>query len=97
MTENLTSVKNMFSAYLNQDFDLIFGTPDEAVQAFVKQSTKEQVTRAAHEIRGLLDMTISEHDMHKLLVEQLGCYYYYPAEWPSARKWLQHTLKLIEH
>jgi hypothetical protein len=96
MTATLPIVKSMFSVYLNQDFDLVFGTADDAIRAFVEYSDRNEVSRAIDEIRTMLAMTRSEDDLRKLILEELGSCYFYPAEWSSAERWLQHVLLLLD-
>jgi hypothetical protein len=85
----------MFSAYLNQDFDLMFGTADEAIRAFMRQSARDEVSAVVHDIQAILSMKLSEGDLQKRILQDLGSCYYYPAEWPSAELWLIHVLELL--
>ncbi|MFP3614878.1 contact-dependent growth inhibition system immunity protein [Paraburkholderia sp. DD10] len=95
MTATFQTVKNMFSAYLNQDFDLVFGTVDDAIRAFVQHSAPDEVSRAKHEIRTILAMQLPEEELQKVILQDLGSCYYYPAEWASAQLWLEHVLALL--
>lgn len=95
MMANFPTVKNMFSAYLNQDFDLMFGTADDAIRAFVERSAHDEVSLAIGELRAILAMPLSELDQQNLILEGLGSCYYYPAEWSSAELWLQHVLQML--
>jgi hypothetical protein len=90
------ATNNMFSAYLNQDFDLLFGAADDAICAFVRHSSQDEILRVVHELRDILLMKLSEEDMKKLILQDLGACYYYPIEWSSAEVWLEHVLALIE-
>jgi hypothetical protein len=85
----------MFSAYLNQDFDLLFGAPDDAIRAFVQHSTEDEVTRAIHDVRTILSMKLSEGDLRNLILQDMGSCYYYPAEWESGERWLRHVLHVL--
>ncbi|GAA0835963.1 MAG: hypothetical protein CL858_03825 [Cupriavidus sp.] len=95
MKAQFATAKNMFSAYLNQDFDLIFGTADDAIRAFVEHSGVEEVSRAAVEIESILAMKLPEPDLAKLTLQNLGCCYQYSMEWPSGDAWLRHLLVLL--
>jgi len=66
----------MFSAYLNQDFVLMFGTADDAIRTFVRQSARDEVSPVVHDIQAILSMKLSEGDLQKLILQDLGsCYY----------------------
>lgn len=95
MTKNLQSAENMFSAYLNQDFDLMFGTADEAIRAFVQHGTPAKVSLVISDVEKVLSMRLSEEDLQKLILQELGSYYYFPAEWASGELWLRHVLDIL--
>jgi len=76
MTAISQAAKNMFSAYLNQDFVLMFGTADDAIRTFVRQSARDEVSPVVHDIQAILSMKLSEGDLQKLILQDLGsCYY----------------------
>lgn len=95
MTAILHSAKNLFSAYLNQDFDLLFATADDAIRTFAQQSTSDEVSRAIADVETILSMNLSEEDVRKLVLQELGSCYYYPNEWTSGRVWLRHVLNVL--
>lgn len=96
MTTIFLTAKNMFSAYLNQDFELLFGTVDDALRAFVERSARDEVRRVIDELRELLAMKLPEGDLQRIIYDELGACYYYPNEWPSAELWLRHVLALLD-
>jgi hypothetical protein len=96
MTANFLTVKNMFSAYLNQDFDLMFGTADDAIRAFLEQGAQDEVLKARDEMRAILAMKLPEGELQKLILGDLGSCYYYSSEWSSADHWLNHVLQLLD-
>ncbi|WP_439684018.1 contact-dependent growth inhibition system immunity protein [Cupriavidus oxalaticus] len=96
MTAIFPTVKNMFSAYLNQDFELMFGTAEDAIRAFLDHTSHENVWRASEEVRAILAMKLREDELQKLILGDLGCCYYYPAQWSSADFWLRHVLELLD-
>lgn len=85
----------LFSACLNQDFDLIFGTADDAIRAFFDHGSRDEVLAAIEEIRAIVNMNLQESEAQKLILEDLGSCYYYPADWPSAALWLNHVVGLL--
>lgn len=96
MKRAFPTVKGMFSAYLNQDFDLIFGTADDAIRSFVEHSSLEEVSRAQDEIRAIESLNLSESDLQTLILHDLGCCYQYSIEWPSGETWLRHLIALLK-
>lgn len=95
MKDKFPTVRNFFSTYLNQDFDLIFGTADDAMRKFVELSDRDKVSMAAGEIQAIIDMKLSEEDLRKLIFDDLGSYYYYPLDWLSGDLWLGHVLRIL--
>jgi hypothetical protein len=95
MTAQFATAKNMFSAYLNQDYDLMFGTADDALRAFVEHSSRDEVARVQDEIRTIRAMNLSEADLETLILRDLGCCYQYLLEWSSGDAWLRHVLALL--
>lgn len=95
MRDRFPTVQSFFSTYLNQDFDLIFGTADDAVRKFVEHSERAKVSLAADEIQAIIDMKLGEDDLRKLIFDDLGSYYYYPSDWVSGDLWLGHVLRLM--
>lgn len=85
----------MFSAYLNQDFDLMFDTADDAIRTFAQQSAPYEVSLVMRDIQAILSMKLSEEDLRKLILQDLGSCYYYLTEWTSAGLWLMHVLELL--
>jgi hypothetical protein len=95
MTTQFSIAKNMFSAYLNQDFDLVFGSVDDAIRTFVEHSSPDEVFRLQDEIRIIQGMGLSETDLENLILQDLGCCYQYLREWPSGDTWLTHVITLL--
>lgn len=81
------------TAYLHQDFDLEFGTPDEALLRFRKDVGEEGVDALNAEIDKLLDHP--DDVLTKLILEDFESQYFFPLDWDSAASWLQHIKTLI--
>lgn len=95
MTAQFTTLRQMFSAYLNQDFDVIFGTADDAIRQFVAHSNPSEVATAIGHILAIHATRLSEPDLESLIVGELGCCYTYLTDWPSGDAWLEHVVKLL--
>uniref|UniRef100_UPI0039EE9075 contact-dependent growth inhibition system immunity protein n=1 Tax=Bordetella sputigena TaxID=1416810 RepID=UPI0039EE9075 len=95
MAVKFATARQMLSAYLNQDFDVIFGTADDAIRQFIAHSSPCEVATAIGDILAILAMRLSEPDLESLIVGKLGCCYTYLADWPSGDAWLEHIVKLL--
>lgn len=96
MNNEFPLLKNMFSAYLNQDFDLEFGSADEAIFAFSYHANNFDKERALGELNVLLNANIDEEQLKNLIFNGLGCCYFYPAEWGDGAAWLRHVSSLLK-
>lgn len=96
MNSNFPVIKNMFSAYLNQDFDLDFGSADEAIFAFSSHAERIDKERALAELDVLLSANLDEEQLKNIIFDGLGCCYFYPAEWDGGAVWLSHVSSLLK-
>lgn len=97
MTAQFTTARHMFSAYLNQDLDVIFGTADDAIRQFVAHSSPAAVSTAIGDILAIRAMRLREADLENLIVGYLGCCYRYLSDWPSGDAWLEHVVQLLQN
>jgi CdiI immunity protein len=67
------SLENFFLSYLNTDFDLIDGTPEAGVEAFVRYQPADEVRQARAELVDLLERTRTDDDALLAAVYDLGC------------------------
>ena len=96
MNNEFPVIKNMFSAYLNQDFDLEFGSADEAIFAFYSHEDDVGKERVLAELNGLLSFGLDEEQLRSFIFDGLGCSYFYPAEWSDGAAWLRHVSSLLK-
>ena len=89
-------IKNMFCAYLSQDFDLDFGSADEAILAFSSHADRIDKERALAELDVLLNAKFDEQ-LKNIVFNGLGCCYFYPAEWGGGAVWLRHVSSLLKN
>ncbi|MEN1833559.1 contact-dependent growth inhibition system immunity protein [Pseudomonas lijiangensis] len=95
MNHEFPVIKNVFSAYLNQDFDLEFGSADEAIIAFSSHVDSADKERALDELKLLLSSGLDEAQLRGVIFDKLGCCYFYPAEWSDGATWLKHVVILL--
>ncbi|MDR6956184.1 hypothetical protein J2W43_000147 [Pseudomonas brassicacearum] len=96
MNSEFPVIKNMFSAYLSQDFDLEFGSADEAIFAFSSHADHIDKERALAELDVLLNADLDEEQLKNIIFDGLGCCYFYPAEWSDGIVWLRHVSSLLK-
>ncbi|APQ12734.1 hypothetical protein BJP27_14925 [Pseudomonas oryzihabitans] len=96
MNNEFLAVREMFRAYLNQDFDLEFGSADEAVIAFSNHSSDLEKEYVLAELNFMLDSCEDDNRLRDFILNDLGCYYFYPAEWGSGAAWLRHICLLLK-
>lgn len=88
-------VGRLFAAYLNQDFQVTFGTPDNAIRAFAEHCNQEERLHAKTEIQSILSMNLSEKEMEEFIYGKLDCEYAYSTEWSSGQRWLEHIRSFL--
>jgi hypothetical protein len=85
-----------FGCYLNQDYDLEFGSPDAALTAYKSKEVEEEQQQLKQELADLIDLNVTESAMQNLLLDQLDCEYFYLSEWSSSKEWLKHIYHLLD-
>ena len=90
------NLKGLCTAYLNQDFDLEFGSADDAVRAYFAHAGVVEKLEIQNELTQLIAAQHSDDILRSIIFNDLGCCYFFPAEWQSAVKWLEHLKKLLD-
>lgn len=88
-------LKRLSRSYLHQDFELEFGDADCAVRAFFEQIEEADRRGAEMELNSLLSEHRSEEALRRLIFDELGCAYYYLADWPNSVTWLEHLQEML--
>lgn len=81
-------------SYLNQDFMYEFGSADNAILAYKKDSASEGIEKSKKELHEIIQANYDEKMLEELL-NQLGSCYYYQSEWKSAKDWLHHVQEVL--
>lgn len=91
-------LRQLFGAYLHQDWHDDFETADEAVDAFFRDLAESQRSAARHELDDLIEgvARLGPEEALRLLGE-LGCDYYPPGDGYSAAGWLEHLRHRIQN
>lgn len=82
-------MRQFFGAYFHQDWSLEFDTPDQAVDAFIRQ---HEVVSDLHDLSRDIEAFVHERPDDEALAEdlfkELGCEYYPPGNGIPTRRWL---------
>lgn len=95
MKDHFPSLSYWFSCYLNQDYDLEFGSPDGALFAFKSKEVEDELRQLNNEVTELIESELDEKKLRDLLLNKLDCGYFYPAKWTTAKDWLRHIRGLL--
>lgn len=82
------ALAQLFGGYYHQDWREDHASPDEALQAFIRDTSPETVTAAANEIDRLLGAGLDDVAVARLLADGLDCNYVAETDGISAPAWL---------
>jgi hypothetical protein len=91
-------LRQLFGAYFHQDWDRDFGTPDNALSAFIrdKSGQESEFKELADSIRDFAREYASDDELTAALFKELGCEYFPPGHGVSTRVWLQDVAAKLE-
>ena len=90
INDGLAELKYWVTGYLHQDFDVEFGSVDDALDIYKATELPEKIEKLKYELAEVIDSNIDEDFLRELLLKKFDSAYYYPGEWNSARDWLRH-------
>ncbi|MGF0242264.1 contact-dependent growth inhibition system immunity protein [Rhodococcus sp. IEGM1300] len=90
MNKEFPELHNFFGAYFHQDWTVEHQTAEQVVDAFLVDSSPEDLKLVWEELNALLDQRMGELDLRKYLLRELSCYYCYWNVWESGELWLRH-------
>ena len=90
--EKYPALEGFFGAYLHQDWRDEFESLDNAVAAFKKSESLEEVTKAKNELAMLAQL--SESQIQKKLLA-MGCYYSPTADNLTCAQWIAQLRSLF--
>jgi hypothetical protein len=82
------ALAQLFGGYFHQDWREDHASPDEALQAFARDTSSETVTAAANDIDRLLSAGFDDGALAQLLTDGLDCNYVAEADGITAPTWL---------
>lgn len=95
MNNELSELSYWLQGYLNQDFDAVHGSVDNALIAYKTEASSENIEELKHDLAVVIQSNQTEEELSDLLLTQLGSSYYYLSEWESAMDWLRHLQKIL--
>ena len=84
-----------FSGYFHQDWVYEATSPNEIVRLFKDSEPKEFVDEVIFEINKLLEERLNEEQLHKLLLDEFGCYYDPHLDRLKTSEWLMNVHSIL--
>lgn len=94
MIKQPTELQNFLGAYFHQDWSHEYSSADDAINSFIKDSTKETIIKVIAELIAINTANTSEKDLLRNLLNKQYCYYY-PSEWESGKSWIEYVIKKL--
>jgi len=82
-----SNLAQFFGCYFHQDFTEEFGTPEQALNAFITDSDKELIKLTSSELKLFLSLKLNENDLTKAL-GYLYCDYLPNSDNLPIKEWL---------
>lgn len=95
MNNELSELKYWLTGYLHQDFKAEFGSVDGALIVYKTDEAPEKVEKLKHDLAEIMQSNHDEESLRDFLLTQIGCGYYYPSEWKSAKDWFAHLQEIL--
>lgn len=93
---DLTELRQFFSGYFHEDWQLDSSEPDEVIAQFLMSGpSQDEIDRIVAQIACYLDAATDNAAIERGLLVELGCYYLPDADGVSARDWLGHVAALL--
>jgi hypothetical protein len=89
-----TKLEQFARTYFHQDYDLVDGTPDDVVRAFIR-GDRSGVQSLAAEIESLLASQATENDLDHLWTEKYEASYDPTVDGYTYRYWFSHVVHLL--
>lgn len=93
--EDFPALEQFLGGYLHQDFDLDFGTAEDAVAAFAKEGPHESVRAVCDELDNALAMLDAGREQPEKFLLRLGCYFNPAADGLTVNDWLNRVRKTL--
>ncbi|WP_248589695.1 contact-dependent growth inhibition system immunity protein [Dickeya zeae] len=90
------SLSYFLRCYFNQDFEVLFGSADGALDAYISTENEDERLCLREEINNLLALSLDDSELEDIILNKIDCSYYYPNEWRTAKDWSEHICKKID-
>ena len=88
-------LRQFAGGYFHEDYDLEFATADEAVGGFRQESPSESINTVLHELKSLVDSSLTEDELDDLWINQLHANYDPREDGMTYREWFAHVRELL--
>lgn len=91
----IDALAQLFGCYLHQDWQDEFDGDRSALQAIVESEPNDTVMEGVREIDALLEASLAEGDLRKLMIERVGCYFEPGSIGMSFGQWLVRAREVL--
>lgn len=88
LNEQFPYLSHFFGAYFHQDWMMEYANEEMAVKGYVDDDGSEDANRVIKELDQFLSLNMSEADLRKAVLDELGSDYFPESTYPSIRDWL---------
>ena len=93
--EEFPSLSTLFGAYLHQDWDIDYQTPENAVRSFAAAAGSQLVSQTRREIETLLEKPLTDSELATLITREFGASYDPCLDGHSPRAWLRDVAAIL--
>jgi hypothetical protein len=90
-TKNFPNLVQFLGGYFHQDFIDDYGTPDNAIKAFLSENSPETVQAVCRELDEVIPLVEQMDNPNDFLYRVIGCFYYPQADGFTVVEWLRHV------
>jgi hypothetical protein len=91
IVEDHPALQQLFSAYFTEEWKEEFGSVDGVLTEYARDNDSDAVAQAEVELRGLLDLDLSEEELGDVLLHGFGSSYVPSGLGASNSAFLQHA------
>jgi hypothetical protein len=88
MSRRFTALQDFFLGYFHPDWRLDASSRGDVVKEFLKTAEQEVVRATARDLRDLLDLSMSEEQLHDTMLREYSLFYDPWRDGISMREWL---------
>lgn len=95
MKQKYHAIYYFLSCYLNQDFDVIFGGFEEALEAYCRQESVIEQQALINDLQQIIRLAMSEQQLQTLVYTRFDCQFNYLLTFSDTTEWLHYILDYV--